>query len=136
MIYVLVILVLLLVLLYAYLAWWPAGRKVTGEVGPYPVSPRIVLGSPVAYVVRFLRGKGKNDPPSGITLFGKIHVTRGAGPVLLCHEIGHWLTGEEIGHHKATWKAATSPAFRKADEQKAHTFGLTYHTDGYFKAIT
>lgn len=126
----------LVVGVWAYLAVWPAGRVVKGQVGPHPVSPRIIIGSPFANLVRVLRGKGANDPPSGITLFGRIHVTRGASAFLLCHEMWHWIAARTDGQYRYLWQYVTSAEFRREEEEYANSFARDYQDDGYFEVLT
>jgi len=126
---------LLILACWVYLAVLPLGTGVHGMIGPFPVNGRVVASSPFARFVRLLRGKGANDPPSGITLLGRIHLWGPASDVLICHEFGHLIAAEEMGAWRYLWRYVTDGPFRRAEELRCQVFGVQYASDGLVRII-
>lgn len=128
----------LVVGLWLWLAVLPIGLGITGKIGPndeHSVDGRIVGHSPFARLVRLFRGKGANDPPSGITLLGRVHLWGPASDVLICHELGHLVRAAAIGKWRYLWRYITDADFRTTEEATCAAFGLAYHTDGFVTVL-
>lgn len=139
MIWIAAVFALLVLAIWLWLAVLPIGLGINGFIGPndeYPIEGRVVSGSPFGKLVRRFRGKDGDDPASGIVVFGRAHFAGSdAGPYLVCHELGHVVSGMKIGRYLHTFKYLTDGAFAKADEAWAHQFALDHQSDGLIQLL-
>lgn len=129
----------LVVGVFCWLALFKIGTGISGHIGPqneYPIEGRVVGGSPFGRLVRLFRGRGQNDPASGIVVFGRAHFAgESAGPYLVCHELGHLYWAMILGRFRHTFRYVTEPEKAKEEEAWCHQFALDHQSDGLVRIL-
>lgn len=109
-----------------WLVWPGQGLGVTWSGAPGgPLRFRIRLNS----VIPRLLGS------DGTSLFGVAHIRgKTVSAYLLAHEVGHCLRarGNSVGY---LFRYLTSSAFRAAEEEWCHAFGLTHRLDPFLASL-